>query len=326
MKSIFDVPNLFRNKIRSSRTISNEEETRKNPEIRISWRNYPRLIPSLKENHGRGFSWCVMVKRRSISFREPRHREESVARLGSFWLIGQYSLLAPRGSCITRRDVEKLPDWDAPINNPRVHSSSLRSYTHACNYSRNATWNWTVSWTSKEKYSSLVPPTTTKTRLYAGYEFEPTCFALWFIAGMIGLWNASERFEVINFRIFLVLSILKCWKKILQFLRIRINAIFKLSKNSPPRDPRDVDLKLGNYLDIYQGSTLPRSGASLSPIEAASRSPYPWTRIVLWRPSATPVMRLAKNSRAKRETKKRRRWSGSRGVSWARRRRRHERS
>lgn len=145
MKSIFDVPSLFRNKIRSSRTISNEEEARKNPEIRISWRNYPRLIPSLKENHGRGFSWCVMVKRRSISFREPRHREESVARLGSFWLIGQYSLLAPRGSCITRRDVEKLPDWDAPINNPRVHSSSLRSYTHACNYSRNATWNWTPS-------------------------------------------------------------------------------------------------------------------------------------------------------------------------------------
>lgn len=35
-----------------------------------------------------------------------------------------------------------------------------------------------VSWTSKEKYSSLVPPTTTKTRVYAGYEFEPTCFAL----------------------------------------------------------------------------------------------------------------------------------------------------
>lgn len=111
-----------------------------------------------------------------------------------------------------------------------------------------------VSWTSEEKYSSLVPPTTTKTRVYAGYEFEPTCFALWFMAGMIGLWNASERFEVINFRIFLVLylAILKCWKKILQFLliRIRINAIFKLSKNSPPRDPRDVDLKLGNYLDI----------------------------------------------------------------------------
>lgn len=74
------------------------------------------------------------------------------------------------------------------------------------------------------------------------------------MAGMIGLWNASERFEVINFRIFLVLylAILKCWKKILQFLliRIRINEIFKLSKNSPPRDPRDVDLKLGNYLDI----------------------------------------------------------------------------
>lgn len=42
----------------------------------------------------------------------------AVAMPGSFWLIGQYSLLAPRGSCITQRDVEKLPDWDALINNP----------------------------------------------------------------------------------------------------------------------------------------------------------------------------------------------------------------
>lgn len=184
-----------------------------------------------------------------------------------------------------------------------------------------------VSWTSKNTV-----PLFHQRR--PRWEFTPTCFALWFIAGMIGLWNASERFEVINFRIFLVLylAILKCWKTILQFLRIRINAIFKLSKNSPPRYPRDDWSKRRWFKirqlsrSVYQGSTLPRSGASLSPIEAASRSPYPWMRIVLWRPSATPVMRLAKNSRARRETKKRRRWSGSRGVSWARRRRRHERS
>lgn len=136
MIAIFRI--LFENDIERRR---NEEKSRNSYILE----ELSRLIPSLKENHGRGFSWCVMVKRRSISFREPRHREESVARLGSFWLIGQYSLLAPRGSCITRRDVEKLPDWDAPINNPRVHSSSLRSYTHACNYSRNATWNWTPS-------------------------------------------------------------------------------------------------------------------------------------------------------------------------------------
>lgn len=87
-----------------------------------------------------------MVKRRSISFREPRHREQSVARLGSFWLIGQYSLLAPRGSCITRRDVEKLPDWDAPINNPRVQSfdrTRARVITRGTGHP--------VSWISAEK-------------------------------------------------------------------------------------------------------------------------------------------------------------------------------
>lgn len=59
---------------------------------------------------------------------EPRHGGASVARPGSFWLIGQYSLLAPRGSCITRRDVEKLPDWDALINNPRVLARTLARF------------------------------------------------------------------------------------------------------------------------------------------------------------------------------------------------------
>lgn len=76
---------------------------------------FSSLMSKGRENFQTGAASTVAGKRLS-----DRRSVESaaVAMPGSFWLIGQYSLLAPRGSCITQRDVEKLPDWDALINNP----------------------------------------------------------------------------------------------------------------------------------------------------------------------------------------------------------------
>lgn len=298
-------------------------------------------VPSLKEaqDHGRGFSWCVMVKRRSISFRAPRHREESVARPGSFWLIGQYSLLAPRGSCITRRDVEKLPDWDALINNPRVLASILlvASILHACNYPRNATRNNPVSWFFKnnslfhQDWGEFAPVSTRR--------------ALWFIAGMIayrkiGGANFTRSFQNnIPINSFRLDDLKKIYYSVcINIFLVKILQIDPRDKRSSNRRTEDVihhslfrrgeaDARETRYPFIKDPVCPVQGRLNCSrflvadrnvkqPTRGAARSPCPWTWIVLWRPSATPVMRLAKkNSRARRE--ERRRWSGSPSTSRA---------
>lgn len=85
--------------------------------LRIPYPSGTFSIPKGRGSRSKFFRRALLGKDFRI---EAPPRVRQLLCLAHFDWSGNIACSPPRGSCITRCDVEKLPDWDALINNPRA--------------------------------------------------------------------------------------------------------------------------------------------------------------------------------------------------------------